>query len=177
MLKRRAIVFIDGNNWYHNSKKFINLGNIDFRKLANFICSHFNFDLSGIRYYNSIPDISDDKEVYHKHMKFLEGLKKQGITVRTRKLKKIKKKNVVIEKGVDVLISVDMIRKTLVDNSCDVCVLISGDADFIPVMEIIKNSGKEAITSSVIQGYARELLQGKFRYLILKKEHLFNCLK
>lgn len=63
-----------------------------------------------------------------------------------------------------------MIKKSLVDKDCEVCILISGDSDFIPVMEIIKSSKKEAITCSVLQGYARELLQGKFRYLILKKK-------
>jgi uncharacterized LabA/DUF88 family protein len=179
MDRRRAIVFIDGNNWYHNSKSILEQpSQIDFRKLSDFICDFFNLSLIEIRYYNSIPDISDGKEVYHKHMGFLEGLKKQGIIVRTRKLKKILKKNIVIEKGIDVLISADMIKKTLVDNGCEVCILISGDADFIPVMEIIKDAKKEAITSCVIQGYARELLQGKFRYFILKGDDLVNnCLK
>ena len=70
-----------------------------------------------------------------------------------------------------------MIKTALVDKNCDVCILISGDSDFIPVMEIIKSLKKESISCSVLQGYARELLQGKFRYLILKKEDLDRCLK
>ena len=102
-------------------------------------------------------------------------MKKDKIIVKTRKLKYVKKLKIKIEKGVDVLIASDMIRKTLVDKECQVCILISGDADFIPVMEIIKDSKNEAITCSVMKGYARELLQGKFRYLILKKEDLDNC--
>jgi uncharacterized LabA/DUF88 family protein len=110
-------------------------------------------------------------------MKFLEELKKQGIIVQTRKLKKIIKENISVEKGVDVLIGADMIKKSLVDRACEVCILISGDADFIPVMEIIKWAKKEAITCCVLKGYARELLQGQFRYLILKKEDLEKCLK
>lgn len=177
MKKRRAVVFIDGNNWYHNCKDIIKPKNIDFKKLSKFICKHFNLNLEEVRYYNSIPDISDGEEIYYKHIGFLEELKKQGIIVRTRKLKKIIKKNIAIEKGIDVLISADMIKKILVDKKCEVCILVSGDSDFIPVMEIIKDAKKEAITSCVIQGYARELLQGRFRYLILKKEDLDNCLK
>jgi len=144
---------------------------------GSFTCDKSQVDLKEIRYYNSIPDISDGEEVYYKHIKFLEELKKQGIIVQTRKLKKISKENIFIEKGVDVLIGADMIKKSLVDNDCEVCILISGDADFIPVMEIIKSAKKEAITCCVLQGYARELLQGKFRYLILKKEDLEKCLK
>ncbi len=177
MEERKAIVFIGGSNWYHNCKTLIKPSKVDFTKLSKYICEHFNLELKEVRYYNSIPDIADVEKTYYKHIKFLEELKKQGIIVNTRKLKKIKKENIFIEKGVDVLISADMIKKSLVDNECDVCILISGDSDFIPVMEIIKGASKEAISSCVIQGYARELLQGKFRYLILKKEDLDKCLR
>jgi len=37
-----TIIFIDGNNWYHNSKGVINPKDIDFKKSANFVCKHFN---------------------------------------------------------------------------------------------------------------------------------------
>ena len=178
MSKRVAIVFIDGSNWYHNSKVLIKGSKrIDFNYLANLICKKFNLELKEVRYYNAVPDISDNKEMYYNHIKFLDKLKKDNIIVKTRKLKYIKRLKIKIEKGVDVLIASDMIRKTLVEKECQVCILISGDADFIPVMEIIKDSKNEAITCSVMNGYARELLQGKFRYLILKKEDLDNCLK
>lgn len=178
MLKRDAIVFIDGSNWYHNSKSMIKKSKrIDFNCLAKFICDNFNLNLKQVRYYNAVPDISDNKEIYYNHIEFLDKLKKDNIIVKTRKLKYIKKLKIKIEKGVDVLIASEMVRKTLVEKECQVCILISGDADFIPVMEIIKDSKNEAITCSVINGYARELLQGKFRYLILKKEDLDSCSK
>ncbi len=178
MENRKAIVFIDGNNWYHNLKHLIKPSKIDLQKLANFICSYYNLKLIEIRYYNSIPDISDGEEIYYKHMGFLRDLEKQEIIVKTRKLKKIPKINTKVEKGVDVLIASDMIRKTLVDKKCDCCILISGDADFIPAMQIIKDKGFEVITCSVKEGHASELKEGKFRYLILKKEDLENnCLK
>ncbi len=177
MKKRNAIIFIDGSNWYHNCKSIIKPGKVDFKKLSEFICNHFDLGLKEIRYYNAIPDRSSGEETYNKHMEFLEELKGQGIIVKTRKLKKVAKGNIVMEKGVDVLIGVDMVKKSLVDKDCDVCILISGDSDFIPVMEIIKSAEKEAITCSVLQGYARELLQGKFRYLILDKKDLKKCLK
>ncbi len=178
MQKREAIVFIDGSNWYHNSKPLIKKSKrIDFNCLSKFICKKFNLELKEVRYYNAIPDIKDNEDLYYNHLTFLDKLKKEGIIVRTRKLKYIKKLKTKIEKGVDVLIASDMIRKTLVEKDCQVCVLISGDADFIPVMEIIKDSKNEAITCSVINGYSRELLQGKFRYLILREKDLDNCVK
>lgn len=208
---KRAITFADGNNWYHNSKKIINPKDIDFKKLANFVCKHFSLNLINIRYYNSIPDITDNPIRYHKHMEFLNDLKKQGIKIFTRKLQRTSTKEVLKEKkeilksidlcevcrplvttmcedcigktkkrekGIDIKIATDMIRKCLTENECDVCILISGDADFIPAMQTIKDAKKEVITASVTIGYSSQLRDGRFRYFYLKKKDLIdNCLK
>ena len=174
-MKKKAIVFIDGNNWYHNVKALINKPkSVDFKKLSDMIAGHFDLDIVGIRYYNSTPDIDLGEDNYYKHMVFLAGLKRKGLEVNTNKLKKIKANGKIIrvEKGIDVMIAVDMINKVLVEKECDCCVLISGDSDFVPVMRLIKKSGKEALTASVLRGYARELLQGEFRFWILKKNDI-----
>ena len=180
-------------------------------KLSQFICKHFNFDLKSVRYYNSVPDISDGEVIYYKHMEYLSSLEKQGIKNFVRKLQKssteeIKNEKELLlqsldicpsckplvvqncfdcignvkkrEKGIDVKIASDMIRKCLIEKECSVCVLISGDADFIPAMQIIKDSKNEVVTSSIIPGYSRELRKGDFRYFILKRKDLNeNCLK
>ncbi|MBI2630356.1 NYN domain-containing protein [Candidatus Pacearchaeota archaeon] len=173
MEKREAIVFIDGSNVYHNSKSIIDKpGKLDFQHLAEFICDHFNSSLKQIRYYNAVPDISENQKVYYKHMEFLEGLRKKHIIVKTRKLKKIKKSNIKFEKGIDVMIASDMIRKVLIEKECKICILISGDADFIPAMQVIKEAGYEVIVCSPEHGFSNELRQGNFRYLVLKKEDL-----
>ena len=176
--KKRAIVFIDGNNWYHNLKSMAKKPRlVDLKKLSWKIAEHFNLELKEIRYYNSIPDIEMGDEIYYKHMVFLAKLKKQGIIVNTRKLKKVKQQEKIIriEKGVDVMVAADMISKALVENKCECCVLISGDSDYVPVMQLIKKAKKEALTVSVLKGYARELLQGEFRFWILKKQDLKDC--
>jgi uncharacterized LabA/DUF88 family protein len=54
--------------------------------------------------------------------------------------------------------------------------LISGDSDFVPVMRLLKTAGKEILTASVLKGYARELLQGEFRFWIMKKADVNKCL-
>ncbi len=209
--KRKAILFIDGNNWYHNTKNLIDTKEIDFVKLGNFIANKFYLNLAQIRYYNSIPDINENPLLYHKHMEFLLNLEKQGIKVFKRKLQKtsneeiLKQKQRALEnlelckvcfplvklncfscignaskkeKGVDVKIAVDMIRKCLMENECEVCILISGDADFIPSMQTIKDAKKEVITASAYTGYSRELRGGKFRYFYLSPEDLNkHCMK
>jgi len=210
-MSKTVIVFIDGNNWYHNSSKLIDTKEIDFTKLAQLIADKYNLKLKQIRYYNSVPDISENALAYHKHMEFLASLEKQGIKVFKRKLQKTSNKEVIKqkqkmiesldlcdvckspvklncfacigntskkEKGVDVKIAVDMIRKSLIENECDVCILISGDADFIPSIQTIKDAKKEVITASVYTGYSRELRDGRFRYFYLTPEILNkNCMR
>jgi len=178
MVRKRAIVFIDGNNWYHGVKTIIRKPrSVRLDKLSALVASKFDLDVVEMRYYNSIPDIELGEDNYYKHMVFLAGLKKQGFVVSTNKLKKLRVdgKTLRVEKGVDVMIATDMIRLSLIDNACDCCVLISGDSDFVPAMRTIKNGGKEVLTASVLRTYARELLQGEFRFWILKKGDVRKC--
>lgn len=207
MTKRCAIVFIDGNNWYHRLKNISTSRDVSFKRLTEFVCKKFNLILKDIYFYNSRPDISDGKENYYKQMSFFSSLEKEGIKVRTRKLQKssnkevIEKKHLEInnlklcpkclditknncslcikpfkkkEKGIDVKIAVDMISKSVINGECDCCILISGDGDFIPAMQVIKDSGKEALSSALEgRGYSNKLRQGKqFRYLIISIDDL-----
>lgn len=176
--KRTAIVFVDGNNWYHNVKSLVKKPRgLSFEKIGRLVCDRFGFDLKEVMYYNSVPDIDLGEENYYKHMVFLAGLKKKGVRVNTRKLKVVMSqgKKLRIEKGVDVAIAADMIDFCLVDNSCDVCILLSGDADFLPAMDVIKRQGSEVITASVGRGYSRDLRKGDFRYVVLKRGDLDGC--
>ncbi|NPE26633.1 NYN domain-containing protein [Methanococcoides sp. SA1] len=177
-MKKRAIVFVDGNNWYHNVKSLIKKPRgLDFEKIGRVVCERFGLDLIEVRYYNSVPDIDLGEENYYKHMVFLAGLKKKRVVVNTRKLKVVRSggKKLRVEKGVDVKIAADMIEASLVDDVCDVCVLLSGDADFLPMMNVIKRQGKEVITASVGRGYSRDLRSGDFRYVVLKRGDLDLC--
>jgi len=178
VVKKKAIMFVDGNNWYHNVKSVVEKPRgIDFRKLADMVAEHFDLNIVEIRYYNSVPDIELGDENYYKHMVFLAGLKQKGLIVNTAKLKKIRAggKTLRVEKGIDVMIAADMISKTLLEGECECSVLISGDSDFVPVMRLAKSTGNEILTTSVLKGYARELLQGEFRFWIMKKDDVMKC--
>ena len=88
MDNKKAIVFVDGNNWYHNVKTVFRKPRVvDIRKLARLACDKFGLDLVEVRYYNSIPDIEMGEENYYKHMVFLAGLERKRVIVNTRKLK------------------------------------------------------------------------------------------
>ena len=81
------------------------------------------------------------------------------------------------EKGIDVWIAVDMLRLAVIENDCEVCVLISGDADFVPALDIVKAHGKEFLTAMTPYGYSRELREPGRPYFILKEITLLKCFR
>ncbi len=205
---RKAIVFVDANNWYHNVKLLFKPSSISIVKISNLICKNLKLDLKEIRWYASIPDIVDGEKDYYDHMSFLALLEKEGVKVITRKLQRLsakeilKKKRETIdsldlcdnckqlieasfldladikrkEKGIDVWVAIDMIKKSIVDNECDVCILISGDGDFVPAVKLIKESGKEVLSAFVPFGYSSEL-RNSTSYFIIRKETLTKCFR
>jgi len=205
---KKAIVFVDANNWYHNVKKIFRPSTISIKKVSELICNNLKYDLKEIRWYASIPDITDGEEVYYEHMRFLSELEKEGIKLITRKLQRlsakeiIKKKRETIdsldlcknckplieasfldladisrkEKGVDVWLAIDMVKKSLIDKDCDVCILISGDTDFVPAVKLIQKAKKEVLSAFVPYGYSSEL-RNSTRYFILRKETLIKCFR
>lgn len=205
---KKAIVFVDANNWYHNVKKFFEPGQVDIVKLAEFLCYVKKYQLVQVKWYASTPSIADGESMYYKHMSFLQSLEKKGVKVITRKLQRLsnkeilqKKKNTIDnldlcanckplvesvfldlgdlkkkEKGIDVWVSVDMIKESVIDKNCDVCILISGDADFVPALNLVMGQGKEVMTAMTPFGYSSELIK-TFPFFILRKETLMKCLR
>lgn len=80
------------------------------------------------------------------------------------------------EKGIDMWIGVDMLNLSVIQRQCGVCVLISGDADFVPALNILKENGIEVLTAMTSRGYSRELIKD-FPFFIIKNETLLRCLK
>lgn len=207
----RAVVYIDGNNFYHCLKGTgLIPGAIDFHKLSQLVCEHFNFACARTIYYNSVPDISDGQEMYYNHLKFLDGIRKlPRFEVRTRKLQKmstaemLEEKRALLsglglcgrcgplmerhfadslghsvkrEKGIDVMIAVDMLEGAIKDEY-DCCVLISGDADFVPALNLIRSNGKETCSAFLHNGYSHEL-RDTHKFFVLKANLISeNCLK
>lgn len=205
---KEAIVFVDANNWYHNVKLLFRPSKISIVKISNLICRNLKLKLKEIRWYASIPDISDGEKEYFDHMRFLSELEKEGVKVITRKLQRLsakeilKKKRDIIdsldlcnnckpiveasfldladikkkEKGIDVWIAIDMVKKAIFDKECDVCILISGDTDFVPAVKLIKGAGKEVLSAFVPFGYSSEL-RNSTSYFIIRKETLVKCFR
>jgi len=206
-MDKKAIVFVDANNWYHNLKGWFTPSEIDISKVVNFIAKEKKLEVLEIRWYASVPSIEDNKLDYMKHMNFLSILQGKGIRVITRKLQRLSNKEILKkrqelleswdlcdvckpivkesfldisdhskkEKGIDVWIAIDMVKEALQDN-VDYCILISGDADFIPAFDLIKEIGKDVLSCSVPRGYSNELRQ-KFPYMLLDRDILNKCFR
>lgn len=80
------------------------------------------------------------------------------------------------EKGIDVWLAIDMVKKSIIDKKCDVCILISGDTDFVPAVKLIQKAKKEVLSAFVPYGYSSEL-RSSTSYFIIRKETLTKCFR
>ncbi len=208
IMTNKAIVFIDGNNLYHNAKvmKLVPRPKT-ISKMVQEICKKFNCSFQKAIYYNSIPSIIDGKNIYYNHLKFLDKIRAlPKFEVKTRKLQRRSNKEVLIEKkeilnnlgicnickslvenncedcigninkkekGVDMLIGIDMINLSIIQNECTCCILISGDADFIPAMELIKKNGKKVLSAFLTKGYSYDI-RNRYEFLIMNRKFFKN---
>ena len=69
---KKAIVFIDANNWYHNIKGWFRPSDIDIKKVVNLIVKDKNLDISEIRWYVSMPSIEENELIYKRQRSFLD---------------------------------------------------------------------------------------------------------
>jgi len=205
-MAKKAILFVDANNWYHNIKYWFKPSDIDVIKLKDFISTNYNLDVVEIRWYASMPNRGDNELVYKRQRAFLGRLEKQGIKIITRKLQRLSNKELK-KKRQDFIESWDLcdscrpiVEESFLDvadhhqkekgidvwvaidmvksaiDGTDCCVLIAGDSDYVPAFSLIKEVGKDVLSCFIPRGYSNELRQ-KFPYRILKKEDLSKCLK
>ncbi|HBD93371.1 MAG TPA: hypothetical protein DC057_04300 [Spirochaetia bacterium] len=206
-IMKKAIVFVDANNWYHNLKRWFKPSDIDIKKVTDLIAKEKNLDIIEIRWYASIPDIEDNKINYMQHMKFLSSLSKRGINVITRKLQRLSTKELK-KKREDLLNSWDL---------CKICKPIV-EASFLDIadhnqkekgidvwiaIDMVKEAIKENLDCAVlisgdsdfvpafelIEEVEREVLscsvpggysnelRQKFPFIILNKEKLNKCMR
>lgn len=134
---QRVNIFIDTQNVYHSAKNIYDR-KVDFGKLVNFLVGEGNL-IQAVAYVIR-------SEFTQKEIDFFEALINQGIKLRIKELQ-------VYPDGSkkadwDVGIAVDVIRFSIL---VDVIVLVTGDGDFLPLVEYLQNQGKIV----EIAGFAR----------------------
>jgi uncharacterized protein (TIGR00288 family) len=127
LIAQRVAVFIDTANLYHSAKNLYG-AKVNFKEVLKEAIDKRSF----VRAFAYVIRTKTGEE-----KSFVEALKKIGIEIREKELQEYPSG---FKKGDwDVGITVDAIR---IASSVDVIVLVSGDGDFLQLVEYLKNQGK-----------------------------------
>ena len=156
-VKERVYVFIDAANILY-SQRTLNW-RVDYKKLKEYFLKEC--DLRGIFFYTGRVG------AYDKQNKFLKKLESYGYVVRAKEVKRIEiAPNIYEWKGnLDVELTIDVLKNSA---NFDTCVLMSGDSDFGPLLDELKNRRKWVIVMSTRGHISKELLN-RAKYLDLRK--------
>lgn len=153
-------VFIDAANIFYTQRT---LGwRISYEKLKQYFENECGTNLGEIFVYTA----HDETRLQQK--KFLNMLNINGYKVRTKPVKRIR-----VEKGLyewkgdfDVELTMDLMDHI---EHFSTAILLSGDSDFAPIVQRLKEKGKKLIVMSSKKHVSRELIKLSDKYINLKK--------
>ena len=182
---KKAIVFIDGSNWYHKLRRLLSEpqpgGIASMRPPIDFDIRKFSEDLVSpdvlveIRYYvGKVRRMKGDAKselLYGNQQKLLHFLQKQQIRVGLGNLIPYPDGSF-HEKGVDILLAVEMIKLAL-ENQYNVAYLISSDTDLVPAVDECIRLGKEVVyIGSSLHGQSFGLTKNCSRTILLQPKNV-----
>ena len=171
-MPKKVAIFIDGNNFYYGLKDHNLSTHINFEKLGVKLCSNYG-ELMRIYYYNAPVDQFKEPDSYRSQQKFFDKLYRTPyLEVRLGRL--MKRGDTYVEKGVDVLLSVDMIQKAF-ENQYDIAILLSGDGDLAHAVSVVKNQGKHVINACFDVGRSHHLLEVCDDFIKFDESYLKDC--
>jgi len=133
----RVMVFIDGGNFFNGIQELkIYFYDVAIDKLVEAFVTGRKLIRT---YYYTVRPTDKTSKMYSIQMSFLDQLERSRYTkVRYGRLTGNPPK----EKGTDVFLAIDMLNLAY-KNSYDTAILISGDGDFVEVIESIQAMGKQ----------------------------------
>ena len=151
-------VFIDAENVFYAQKTFG--WKISYQKLTKYFRKECGKDTKCFVY-------KGVDEANTKQKKFLDMLDLNGYIVRTKVVKKIKKRDggYKWKSNLDIELALEMVE--LKDNF-DTAILMSGDSDFAIVLDKLKKAKKRVLVMSTRGHIARELLE-RAKFIDLRK--------
>lgn len=172
-MPKRVMIFIDGSNMYHNLVGAFGKASIDYRDFSLKLTGPER-ELVRTYYYNCPIDQEKDPTAYKAQQRFFSNLyNTPDLEVRLGRLQR-KDDGTAIEKGVDVKIAVDMITKAF-KNQYDVAILVSGDADFVEVVQEVKDQAKHVELAVFPNQQCYHLRKCSDRVIVLNKEFMDDC--
>jgi uncharacterized LabA/DUF88 family protein len=160
---KRIMAFIDGGYLRRLCKDNCNMDCIGFDVLNHVLTEKFNsikpnpFRAYIIRIYFYDAIVDNKNSEYDAQKRYFDSIvdKYPYYTVKLGKVVESENK-VPKQKGVDILLSVDALTKAYLDQY-DVGIFVMGDADFKPLIEAIKDTGKQTMCIYYPQNTAEEL--------------------
>ena len=146
MNNQRVAIFIDGSNLYHNLRRF------DIKTRFEDIIKRIETkrEIVDIFYYTALLDKSIDEKKYKDHKRFLDKIKIiPNFNIVLCNLRKIVLPDGSVDfsiKGDDVYLATDLIKGSY-ENLYDIAIIVSGDADFIPAINLVRKNGKKVINA------------------------------
>ena len=194
---KEVLVFFDAGFLYKVNKV---VGNgvylkFDIYKFSVKISQEQNLFLKHIFYYNAPPHKSDQIKL-SKYEKFVNNYfkNKKMFTLREGRLQRLKLKSkcnkcgnleqqyTYTQKGVDTLLTMDLMNFNYVYSKIKKIILITSDSDFVPIIEYLKSIGIEVILytffgrnrKSFFSNKSPELLRAVSKYVLVEKKHFIN---
>lgn len=153
----KVCVFIDAANILYSQQTL--RWKVDYEKLKKYF--EKECDLRAIYFYTGRVGAND------KQSSFLKKLENFGYIVKAKEVKRIKISKSAYEwKGnLDVELAIDVLGNI---NNFDTLILMSGDSDFAPLLDAVKNQNKRTLVMSTKGHISKELLE-RAKYVNLKK--------
>ena len=181
---KKAIVFIDGSNFYYRLKHIIkksanntSLLDFNYQKFCFWLCK--DFEVVEIRYYIGVirrkNNDQKSEKLYNDQQRLFRKLQKHKVKIVLGLLIQHPDKTY-HEKGVDVRLAVEMIKLAREDKY-DTAFLISSDTDLVPAVEEVLLLGKKVKYIGATDCQSFGLSKITRDYLILRPEDVELFLK
>lgn len=170
----RTVVFIDGGNFYNGVIGLnIYFYNLDLPKFVQKIVSSSRKLIRA--YYYTVRPTDKSKKTYQTQTRFLDQLERSPyFKVRYGRL--VQTSGEYREKGADVFLATDMLNLAF-NNAYDTAILISGDGDFVEVINSIQNMGKQVENLAFHGRKSDNLLRVCDKFDYITEDILKSCLR
>jgi uncharacterized LabA/DUF88 family protein len=139
ILPDRIAIFIDGSNLYNGMRDNLSNTRVNLQELIKQLLKGRR--LTRTYYYNAPLTDDYETELREGQQRFFESLRRiPYVTVRLGRLHR-RQDGSLVEKGIDVALAVESLSLAY-ENAYDTALLVSGDGDYVELVEAIKRKGK-----------------------------------
>jgi len=165
-IPERMMIFIDARNIYEAEKEY-NLRAeqhfvLGYKEMINFFAKKYKV-IRGY-FYDGAPHPSQRTP---EREQFFRDLRQNGITLRLKEIDftAISKPS---QKGVDIFLTADMISLAY-ENAYDIAVILSGDGDYVALIDLVKSKGKKVWVLSFDSALSPKLRECADKVLVIDR--------